>query len=307
MIRLRWPLPIGSEISSATLTRQAGRWQMSFLVYDQSFRPVTARHAGRVRRHRPGREAAAVTSDGEFPTVTPSSPARPHGTGACRSGCHGRPKGSANRRNTIYAQGLITDRRTDFCTRTAAQLVPKNAPVVLQGLKENHPRDRHNWAQQTPPETNLPYNLLLNAPYNLPYRLPFNLPPRCALETKTCTSGGRSRGSRRAELLLYETLNGTQDISEEPQANDRRQDAGRGNEEHGSDLSGVPAPDPLAPPSGLALQLDSRERRLNGEKIGEVDGIEDDDAVLRYQDLSLILRCAPPFRAGVKRIFGPEA
>lgn len=73
---------------------------------------------------------------------------------------------------------------------------------------------------------NLPHKIPYNLLYNLPFSLLCNLPPRRALDRETYTSAGQSRGPVRADYFSTRPPKGNEDISEEPQANDRKEEAG---------------------------------------------------------------------------------
>ncbi|MET7702351.1 transposase [Streptomyces sp. NPDC005485] len=138
-VRLRWSRPLGGEIRSATVSRKAGHWFVSFLVDDQAVTPQQhAMPATAVGIDR-GVKVAAVTSDGDF-----------HDREFITEGESGRyrrlqkrlartKRGSANRHKAIVAinriMGRVTDRRKDFCAQTASRIVAKNALVVLEDLK----------------------------------------------------------------------------------------------------------------------------------------------------------------------------
>jgi len=138
-VRFRWSRPLGGEIRSATISRKAGRWYVSFLVDDGTTTPE--RHAmpnTSVGIDR-GVKTAAVTSDGDF-----------HDREFITAGEAGRfrrlqqqlartKKGSANRAKVRARMnrimGRVTDRRADFCAQVAQQITAKNAIVVLEDLK----------------------------------------------------------------------------------------------------------------------------------------------------------------------------
>ncbi len=86
-----------------------------------------------------GVKVAAVTSDGEFfdrPFITDDEASRYR---RLQQRLARQRRGGANRHKTVAALGAImgrvTDRRGNFCAQTAAQLVAKNALVVLEDLK----------------------------------------------------------------------------------------------------------------------------------------------------------------------------
>ncbi|MEU5377925.1 transposase [Streptomyces sp. NPDC005968] len=138
-IRFRWSRALGGVIRSATVSRKAGHWFVSFLVDDHAVTPE--RHAmpdTAVGIDR-GVKAAAVTSDGDV-----------HDRSFIRAGEAARyrrlqqrlaraRKGSTNRRKTITAMnrimGRVSDRRTDFCAQTACRVVARNALVGLEDLR----------------------------------------------------------------------------------------------------------------------------------------------------------------------------
>ncbi|MBW8705896.1 hypothetical protein MBT84_40420 [Streptomyces sp. MBT84] len=138
-IRFRWSRPLGGVIRSATVSRKAGHWFVSFLVDDHAVTPDrhgTPDTAVGIDR---GVKAAAVTSDGDFhdrPFIRAGEAARYRRLQQrlARTG-----KGSANRRKTITAMnritGRVSDRRTDFCGQTACRVVAKNALVGLEDLR----------------------------------------------------------------------------------------------------------------------------------------------------------------------------
>ncbi|MER6605940.1 transposase [Streptomyces sp. NPDC000927] len=138
-VTFRWSRPLGGDIRSATLSRKAGRWHISFLVDDQAVTP--ARHtmpntAVGIDR---GVKVAAVTSDGFFHDrqfVTDGEKGRyrrlQQQLTRTRKGSRNRAKVRA-RMNRIT--GRVTDRRADFCAQIANQVTMRNAVVVLEDLK----------------------------------------------------------------------------------------------------------------------------------------------------------------------------
>ena len=138
-VTFRWCRPLGGEIRSASLSRKAGRWFVSFLVDDGAASP--GRHAmpdtaiGIDR----GVAAAAVTSDGDFydrPFISVGEAARYR---RLQQRLARSRRGSANRHKTIAAMntimGRVSDRRGDFCAQTASRIVTNNALVVLEDLR----------------------------------------------------------------------------------------------------------------------------------------------------------------------------
>ncbi|MGW4569532.1 RNA-guided endonuclease InsQ/TnpB family protein, partial [Streptomyces sp. NPDC004561] len=138
-VRFRSSRPLGGEIRSATVSRKSGRWFVSFLVDDGAVTPDLHAMPGTAVGVDRGVAAAAVTSDGEFfdrEFITSGETTRYR---RLQQRLARSERGSAMRRKAITAMGRImgrvTDRRGDFCAKTAAHLVQKNALVVLEDLR----------------------------------------------------------------------------------------------------------------------------------------------------------------------------
>ncbi|WGD43808.1 RNA-guided endonuclease InsQ/TnpB family protein [Streptomyces cathayae] len=136
-VTFRWSRHPGGEIRSATVSRKAGHWYISFLVEDGILTP--GRHAGTPVGIDRGVVVAAATSTGdfhdrEFVTAGEKSRYRRLQQRLARS-----KKGSANRRKTLAAMnrimGRVTDRRADFCAQTANRLTTRHSVVVLEDLR----------------------------------------------------------------------------------------------------------------------------------------------------------------------------
>ncbi|MDW6058135.1 transposase [Streptomyces sp. FXJ1.4098] len=65
-VRFRWSRPLGGEIRSATVSRKAGRWYVSFLVDDHAVTPQQHAMPDTAVGIDRGVKTAAVTSDGDF-------------------------------------------------------------------------------------------------------------------------------------------------------------------------------------------------------------------------------------------------
>ncbi|MEU9704993.1 transposase [Streptomyces sp. NPDC047981] len=138
-VRFRWSRPLGGEIRSATVSRKAGRWFVSFLVEDGAVTPERHAAPGTVVGIDRGVRTAAVTSDGDFydrPFITAGEATRYRRLQQRHSRS---APGSANRAKIVTAMNAImtrvADRRGDFCARTAARIVKRNALVVLEDLR----------------------------------------------------------------------------------------------------------------------------------------------------------------------------
>ncbi|MEU7305294.1 transposase [Streptomyces sp. NPDC007206] len=138
-VKFRWSRPLGGEIRSAIVSRKSGHWFVSFLVDDGAVTPDRHAMPGTAVGMDRGVAAAATTSDGEFfdrEFIRPGEAARYR---RLQQQLARTKRGSAGRRKTIHAMGRImsrvSDRRGDFCAKTAAYLVQKNALVVLEDLK----------------------------------------------------------------------------------------------------------------------------------------------------------------------------
>ncbi|MGI5326195.1 RNA-guided endonuclease InsQ/TnpB family protein [Actinomadura nitritigenes] len=128
---------LGGEIRSATVARRGGHWYISFLVEDGVLTP--GHHAGTPVGIDRGVVAAVTTSTGDFHDrefVTGGERARYR---RLQQRLARSKKGSANRRKTIAAMnrimGRVTDRRADFCARTASRLTTGHSVVVLEDLR----------------------------------------------------------------------------------------------------------------------------------------------------------------------------
>lgn len=138
-VRFRFSRPLGGQIRSATVSFKAGRWFVSFLVDDQAAAPDRHAMANTAVGVDRGVKTAVVTSDGEFldrPFITAGESARHR---RLQQRLARQKKGSTNRRKTITAMAQImsrvSNRRGDFCAKTAAHLVSKNALVALEDLR----------------------------------------------------------------------------------------------------------------------------------------------------------------------------
>ncbi|WP_338496500.1 transposase [Streptomyces sp. SJL17-4] len=138
-VRFRWSRPLGGEIRSATVSRKAGRWFVSFLVDDQATTPERHAMPGTAVGIDRGVKFAAVTSDGDFHDrafIRPGEAARYRRLQQQLSRTH---KGSANQAKTRARMnkimGRVTDRRADFCGQTAGRIVRTYALVALEDLR----------------------------------------------------------------------------------------------------------------------------------------------------------------------------
>ncbi|MCC2275829.1 transposase [Streptomyces sp. ET3-23] len=138
-VRFRWSRPLGGQIRSVTVSCKSGYWFISFLVEDSENTPERHAMPGTAVGIDRGVKSAVVTSDGachdrEF--ITPGEAVRYR---RLQQRLARQKKGSASRRRTVAAMGRImrhvTDRRTDFCARTAHHIVQRNALVVLEDLR----------------------------------------------------------------------------------------------------------------------------------------------------------------------------
>jgi putative transposase len=136
-VTFRWTRHLGGEIRSATISRKAGHWYISFLVEDGVLTPEF--HAGTPAGIDRGVVVAATTSTGEFydrgfATAGEKTRYRRLQQRLARS-----KKGSANRRKTVAAMNRVmsrvTDRRADFTAWTANRLTARHNVVVLEDLR----------------------------------------------------------------------------------------------------------------------------------------------------------------------------
>ncbi|MEV0700169.1 transposase [Saccharopolyspora sp. NPDC050389] len=138
-VRFRWSRPLGGTVRSATVSRDGAHWYVSFLAEDGATTPeqhAAPHSAVGVDR---GVAAAVATSNGdlldrEFRTSGEANRYRRLQRKLARQ-----KRGSANRKKTLAAMRRIkrreTDRRDDFCAKTAHQLATCNALVVIEDLR----------------------------------------------------------------------------------------------------------------------------------------------------------------------------
>ncbi|MGY0007694.1 RNA-guided endonuclease InsQ/TnpB family protein [Micromonospora sp. I033] len=142
-VRFRWTRPLGGTIRNATVSRDGGRWFVSFCVEDglEKAPPSGKPPVGLDR----GVAVAVATSAGTFhdrECVTPGEAERlrrlQQGLSRSRR-VHGRCKRS-RRRDELRAQlgrlhARIRARRSDFMAQTAVRLVRNHGLVVVEDLR----------------------------------------------------------------------------------------------------------------------------------------------------------------------------
>ncbi|MCW3818244.1 transposase [Micromonospora sp. DR5-3] len=142
-VRFRWTRPLGGTIRNATVSRDGGRWYISFCVEDgvAEAAPNGKPPVGVDR----GVAVAVATSDGDLDDrafVTPGEAARLKRLQQRLSRSlrvHGRNRGS-KRRDATRAQlgrlnARIRARRADFAAQTAVRLVREHGMVAVEGLR----------------------------------------------------------------------------------------------------------------------------------------------------------------------------
>jgi len=133
----RWTRPPGGEIRSATVSRKAGRWYISFLVETKVLTPEC--HPGTPVGVDRGVVIAVTTSTGEFHDREFATPGERVRYRRLQQKLVRSKKGSVNRRKIITAMrrimGRVVDRRADFTARTANRLVTRHSVVVLEDLR----------------------------------------------------------------------------------------------------------------------------------------------------------------------------
>jgi len=156
-VRFRWTRPLGGTIRNATVTKQAGRWYISFCVQD-GVTEVTPNGKPAVGVDR-GVAVAVATSEGvmrgrEFVTIGGQLRMRRLQQRLARSRrVHGRNRGS-KRRDAVRAQlgrlnARIRARRTDFAAQTAHDLVTRHGLVAVEDLRtRNMTRSAKGTAEQ---------------------------------------------------------------------------------------------------------------------------------------------------------------
>ncbi|MFG2045269.1 RNA-guided endonuclease InsQ/TnpB family protein [Dactylosporangium sp. NPDC048998] len=142
-VRFRWTRAIGGAIRNATVSRDGGRWYISFCVEDGVVEPApNGRRPVGVDR---GVAVAVATSDGDlhdrtFATAGEVARLKRLQQRLSRSlRVHGRHRRS-KRRDAVRAQlgrlhTRIRARRTDFAAQTAVRLVRDHGLVVVEDLR----------------------------------------------------------------------------------------------------------------------------------------------------------------------------
>lgn len=142
-VRFRWTRPLGGTIRNATVTRDAGRWYVSFCVED-GVAEATPNGKPPVGVDR-GVVAAVATSDGALHDrqfITPGAAQRlkrlqQRLSRSMRT--HGRNRRS-NRSDAVHAElgrlnARIRNRRKDFAAQIAVRLVRGHGLVAVEDLK----------------------------------------------------------------------------------------------------------------------------------------------------------------------------
>lgn len=142
-VRFRWTRPIGGTIRNATVSRQAGRWYISFCVED-GITEVAPNGKSSIGVDR-GVTVAVATSDGdtydrEFITRGEAKRLKRLQQRLSRSlRVHGRNRGS-RRRDSVRADlgrlsARIRSRRADFAAQTARKLTRHHGLVAVEDLR----------------------------------------------------------------------------------------------------------------------------------------------------------------------------
>jgi putative transposase len=142
-VRFRWTRPLGGTIRNATVTRDGGRWYISFCVEDgvAGVAPNGKLPVGVDR----GVAVAVATSDGDLHNRTFASPGETARLKRLQQRLsrslrtHGRNRRS-KRRDAVRAQlgrlnARIRSRRADFAAQTAVRLVRDYGLVAVEDLR----------------------------------------------------------------------------------------------------------------------------------------------------------------------------
>lgn len=142
-VRFRWTRPVGGTIRNATVSRDGGRWYISFCVED-GITEVAPNGKPPVGVDR-GVAVAVATSDGDmhdrqFVTAGEAKRLKRLQQSLSRSlRAHGRNRKSKRRDATRTALGRlnarIRARRTDFAAQTAVRLVRDHGLVAVEDLR----------------------------------------------------------------------------------------------------------------------------------------------------------------------------
>ncbi|MDX3027517.1 RNA-guided endonuclease InsQ/TnpB family protein [Streptomyces scabiei] len=136
-VTFRWTRHLGGQVRSATVSRRAGHWYVSFLVNDGLLTPE--HHAGTPVGIDRGVVVAATTSAGDFHDRQFATAGEKIRYRRLQQRLARTSKGSANRRKTRAAMARsmsrVANRRADFCTQIASQLTIRHNVVVLEDLR----------------------------------------------------------------------------------------------------------------------------------------------------------------------------
>lgn len=139
-VTFRWTRHPGGEIRSATVSRKAGHWYVSFLVEDGTLTPES--HTGAPVGIDRGVTVAATTSTGDFHDRRFATAGEKTRYRRLQQRLARARKGSANRRKTLTGMNRITsritDRRADFAAQIASWLATRHSMVVLEDLRTKH-------------------------------------------------------------------------------------------------------------------------------------------------------------------------
>lgn len=141
-VRLRWTRPLGGAIRNATVSRDGGRWYISFCVED-GMAEVAPNGLPPVGVDR-GVAVAVATSDGDLHDRKFTTPGEQRRLRRLRQRLarslrvHGRNRRS-KRRDAVRAQlgrlnARIRERRKDFAAQTAVRLVRSHGLVAVEDL-----------------------------------------------------------------------------------------------------------------------------------------------------------------------------
>lgn len=136
-VTFRWTRPLGGDIRSATVSRRAGQWYVSFLVEDGIVTPE--RHTGTPIGIDRGVAIAVATSSGELHDRPFSTLGEDRRLKRVQRAISRRKRGSANRRKAVSSYALhsarLADRRRDFAAQVAHALTTQHSLIVLEDLR----------------------------------------------------------------------------------------------------------------------------------------------------------------------------
>ncbi|MFF2396001.1 RNA-guided endonuclease InsQ/TnpB family protein [Nocardia sp. NPDC058114] len=138
-VRFRMSRAVGGKVRNATVSRDGGRWMVSFIVEDGLVTPQQHSAPDSAVGVDRGVKVAVACSDGVMVDRVSATAGETKRYRRLQQQLARQKKGSANRSKTLSRMRSIRarerDRRTDFCEQTAHRLTTANSLVAVENLK----------------------------------------------------------------------------------------------------------------------------------------------------------------------------